>query len=65
MTTSLIENIRNDTLMTQSLDGSNVAANSAKKTNNSYSQDSTARIANANQHNGKMEFGVILFLLSE
>ncbi|XP_037926869.1 centrosomal protein of 97 kDa isoform X3 [Hermetia illucens] len=49
MTTSLIENIRNDTLMTQSLDGSNVAANNAKKTNNSYSQDSTARIAN--QHN--------------
>lgn len=63
MTTSLIENIRNDTLMTQSLDGSNVAANNAKKTNNSYSQDSTARIAN--QHNGKMEFRVILFLLSE
>lgn len=49
--------------MTQSLDGSNVAANNAKKTNNSYSQDSTARIAN--QHNGKMEFRVILFLLSE
>lgn len=50
MTTSLIENIKNcDTLMSQSLDGSNVNNTNSKMSN---SQDSTPRTITPNPYNG-------------
>ncbi|XP_046809924.1 centrosomal protein of 97 kDa isoform X1 [Lucilia cuprina] len=50
MTTSLIENIKNcDTLMSQSLEGSNVNSSNSKMNN---SQDSTPRTITPNPYNG-------------
>lgn len=61
MTTSLIENIKNcDTLMSQSLDGSNVNSSNSKMNN---SQDSTPRTITPNPYNGKCIVKFLLFYI--